>query len=827
MTSSSDTEQSQLMFVPSEGGADQARPSHGGVATHGWGLGRSPVGQAGRKRRGLWLVIVAVLALGGTFGSIVAASKLALNDHQDSHDDLVTSSKAIASTLQLDLQHEQDLATAAGADSLDNANLTQTEFVQWAKSIQAFSRYPELQGISDLKMVSPTQLAAFGRSQEADPPGPLRADGLFAVSPSGARPYYCLIAVSDPRHSADILPVGLDYCTTALGPALLRARSSGQSTFMPYKSGSTEELAIGTATYSGGTVPTTAAARRLAFDGWTGTEILPDVLLEKALDGHSSTAVEFHFAQGPSAANFTAGSAPRGAASTTVNLRDGWSVRVSGKVKGGGILADRNALVLLLAGLALTYLLGALILVLGTSRSRALQLVHQRTDELRYQAFHDPLTGLPNRALILDRISQMMARARREHTTMAAFFLDLDNFKDINDTLGHKCGDELLFAVGARLNGVIRQGDTIGRLGGDEFVMVVSGESLALGVDSISSRIASALKRPISIPGTEAPLNITTSIGIATGDRLLPEELLRDADVALYRAKAAGKNRAVLFSPSMQASVDDHRNLELDLRIALEKSQFFLVYQPMVHLESGTVRGFEALLRWRHPERGVIQPNAFIPALEASGMIVAVGRWVLEAACRQGAQWSRQGYPVKISVNVATAQLQVPDFADQISEVLFTSGFDPGQLVLELTETTMMRDPETIVARLDELKALGVRVALDDFGTGFSSLARLQQFPIDILKIDRSFISQCSDSDLPSTFVRAIVQLAKTLGLEVVAEGIETSAQWDYLTAEQVDVGQGFLFARPLEVDAVDHLLSQVHVPPEDPRTAVLVGGPV
>lgn len=489
---------------------------------------------------------------------------------------------------------------------------------------------------------------------------------------------------------------------------------------------------------------------------------------------------------------------------------------------------DRNgspdALVLLFGGLALTYLLATLIFVLGTSRSRALLLLSERTNELRHQAYHDPLTGLPNRALVLDRINQLMARARREHTTMAAFFLNIDNFKEINDTLGRPCGDELLAAVAARLLGVIREEDTVGRLGGDEFVMVASGESMAHGVEAISKRIFAALERPIAIPGNDTPLSITASIGIATGDSVLPEELLRQADVALYNAKAAGKNQAVQFAPSMQVSIEDHRNLELDLHLALVQKQFFLVYQPMVQLESGKVQGLEALLRWRHPTRGVMLPSAFLPVLESSGMIVPVGRWVLEAACRQATEWQRQGHPVSVSVNVAAAQMQCSEIAHDIGCVLAESGLDPALLIVELTETTMMRDPATIVARLDEFKGIGVRIAIDDFGTGFSSLARLRQFPIDILKIDRTFISQCEDSDTQSNFIRAIVQLGRTLDIEVVAKGIETAAQWDYLTGEQVDIGQGFLFARPIEVAAVDRLLSDLDVQPLEPGKATLVG---
>jgi diguanylate cyclase (GGDEF)-like protein len=528
--------------------------------------------------------------------------------------------------------------------------------------------------------------------------------------------------------------------------------------------------------------------------------------LATALAVHPATAVILTYGQGTSKVSFNSGSAPVGAQITTVNLHNGWHVQVQAAVSGRGLIENKDALALLLGGIVLCSLLAAFILLLGTSRSRALQLVLERTEELHHQAFHDPLTGLPNRALILDRIGQTMSRVRREHVSMATFFLDLDNFKDINDTLGHRSGDELLIEVGMRLTGAIRDGDTVGRLGGDEFVIVTAGSSMAGGVEVVTKRILAVLEAPFRISGSDIPLHVSASIGIAMGDRAIPEELLRDADIALYRAKAAGKCCAEVFTQSMQVAVDDHRSLDVDLHAALRKNQFFLLYQPTVELSTGAVTGFEALLRWRHPTRGVVQPDEFIPALEASGMIVQVGRWVLETACRQGAEWHKQGYRISISVNVACAQLQRDTIADDTHNALSSSGFDPTMLVLELTETTLMREVEKRVFRLQLLKAIGVRIAIDDFGTGFSSLARLQNFPIDILKIDQSFVSHCGDIR-NATFIRTFVQLGEALGIEVVAEGVETSAQRDFLISAKVDTGQGFLFARPLDVHAAEGLL--------------------
>ena len=457
----------------------------------------------------------------------------------------------------------------------------------------------------------------------------------------------------------------------------------------------------------------------------------------------------------------------------------------------------------------LSVLLGALIYVLGTGRSRALKLVSERTNELHHLALHDSLTGLPNRALILDRIHLMLARSRRDHSQVAVLFLDLDNFKDINDTLGHAAGDQLLAAVGARLASAIRQEDSVGRLGGDEFVVLAEGASLDAGVDVVADRILDVMATPFQIAGSEAPLTVTASIGIAEGRRETPDDLLRDADIALYQAKAAGKRCSVVFAPEMQEAVDDHRHLEVDLNTALESNQFFLLYQPVIDLASGVFTGVEALLRWRHPTRGVIQPDDFIPALESSGLIVPVGRWILEEACRQGTIWVGQGHRISVSINISANQLDRDQIVDDVQRALSTSGFDPTLCILELTETTLMHNVEDTRVRLTRLKALGVRVAIDDFGTGYSSLAYLRQFPIDVLKIDRSFVTGIADTAEAAALLHTMVQLGKALGLETVAEGIENDAQRTHVTAEHVDTGQGFLFARPLDVEAVNHLLEQ------------------
>ena len=433
---------------------------------------------------------------------------------------------------------------------------------------------------------------------------------------------------------------------------------------------------------------------------------------------------------------------------------------------------------------------------------------HNADEQLAFLATHDPLTGLPNRTLILDRVEQMLARSRRGQTPVAALFVDLDNFKSINDTLGHGAGDELLQAVAARLDGVVRATDAFGRLGGDEFVVVTEELSLEAGPELIAARLLEALKPPFKLgAGKQTRVTVTASVGIASGEHVSAEELLRDADIAMYRAKWDGKNRHVVFETGMQGMVQNRMELEMDLREALEKDEFFLVYQPTLDLHDMTPNGVEALIRWRHPVRGVVQPDDFIPLLEETGMIVEIGRWVLREACAQGAAWHKSAYPIGMAVNVSGRQLDSDQVIADIEEALSDSGLQPAALTIEITETTLMRNIEETARRLGEIKALGVRIAIDDFGTGYSSLAHLQRFPVDALKIDRSFILGLKHNQEGETLIHTLVQLGKSLSIETFAEGIEQDDELSLLRGEDCDSGQGFLFARPLDVAATEAFL--------------------
>ena len=435
----------------------------------------------------------------------------------------------------------------------------------------------------------------------------------------------------------------------------------------------------------------------------------------------------------------------------------------------------------------------------------------QKTDDkLVFMATHDTLTGLPNRTLILDRLQQALARARRHNTPVAVLFIDVDNFKGINDTLGHDVGDELLRHLTARLDGVVRTTDALGRLGGDEFVVIAEDLSLDAGVELIAERLLEALKEPVRLSEAhDTQLSVTASIGIAVGDRIAPEELLRDADIAMYRAKTDGKNRFVLFEADMHDAVQVRMELEMSLHEALVNDQFFLVYQPTFDLGDMRPTGVEALLRWRHPTRGVVAPNDFIPLLEETGLIVDVGEWVLDRACRQAVAWREAGHPIAVAVNVSGRQLDADNFASQVRDVVDRCGLDPRALTLEITETTLMRNIDATARRLAQVKEVGVCIAIDDFGTGYSSLAHLQRFPVDALKIDRSFISRLTQNAEGEALIHTLVQLGKALSINTLAEGIEREQELSILRSEQCESGQGFLLARPLDVDDVEVFLRE------------------
>ncbi len=432
-------------------------------------------------------------------------------------------------------------------------------------------------------------------------------------------------------------------------------------------------------------------------------------------------------------------------------------------------------------------------------------------EELTRQAFSDSLTGLPNRALFQDRLRHALAAARRHEQEVAVIFLDLDGFKVINDSLGHHAGDALLVAVAARLLRTVRPSDTVARFGGDEFAVLAVGENGLTTAAVMAERLLQALAEPVSVEGRD--VFIMASAGVALSDGVLagPADLLRRADIALYRAKGAGKGRVTVFDGSMEAAVAGRLNLETDLRRALERNEFHLVYQPEVNVSAGTVAGVEALLRWQHPERGAVSPVEFVPLAEETGIIVSLGAWVLREACRQVAEWRRLGHVADgftLSVNLSGRQLIQPDLVEVVSAVLAETEVPPAMLRLEITETVLMEDGPASTRTLERLKTLGVELAIDDFGTGYSSLAYLRRFPVDTVKVDRSFIAAVEDDPRVCAIVQTVTHLAHALGMRVTAEGIETQQQVRFVSEAGCDRGQGYYYYRPLPAGEVAVLLS-------------------
>jgi diguanylate cyclase (GGDEF)-like protein len=446
---------------------------------------------------------------------------------------------------------------------------------------------------------------------------------------------------------------------------------------------------------------------------------------------------------------------------------------------------------------------------------RLVEAIRRSEERLAHQAFHDPLTDLANRALFLDRVRHALALRVRRGTDVAVLFVDLDDFKKVNDSLGHGAGDRLLVSAAERLCACVRTADTVARLGGDEFAVLVEDAGGPVEAAAVAERLVDALRAPFAVGGTELFVSASVGVALATGADGA-DELLRNADVAMYYAKAQRKDGHALFEPWMHETVRERLALEADLRRALERGELALFYQPIVRLDTGEVIGAEALARWRHPERGYVPPSLFIPVAEETGLIVPLGRWILRTACEQARRWQAGRAPgqapLRVTINISGRQLQDPTFVADVRAVLAGSGVDPTSLVLEITESVLMQHTEVMLERLGELKRLGLSLAIDDFGTGYSSLGYLQRFPIDILKIDKAFVDAVRDGDGDPALARAVIALGDSLGLQTVAEGIERAEQAEGLRRLGCQLGQGYHFARPLTPAAFDELLRRAVV---------------
>ncbi len=432
-------------------------------------------------------------------------------------------------------------------------------------------------------------------------------------------------------------------------------------------------------------------------------------------------------------------------------------------------------------------------------------ITEQRRSEVKieYMAHHDALTDLPNRVLLNERLEQALGQGVHRQEIVAVHHLDLDQFKAVNDTFGHPAGDRLLKMVADRLRGLVRETDTIARMGGDEFVVVHAPINDPAEATSLAQRIIALISEPFDLDGHQATIGASVGIAVGPPDGVRPDQLLRNADLALYRAKGDGRGTFRFFEPAMDLQMQTRRIMERDLRKALPAGEFELHYQPVVNLASGDISGFEALIRWNHPDKGMISPAAFIPLAEETGFIVPIGEWVIRQACATAAKWPGD---LSVAVNISAAQFRSCGLMQVIVGALATSGLHPARLEIEITETVLLQNRDTTLAILRQLRELGIRIAMDDFGTGYSSLTYLQCFPFDKIKIDRSFVKDITENTGSLNIVRAVAALAKGMGMTATAEGVETREQLDRITSEGCNEMQGFLFSRPLPAHEIERL---------------------
>jgi len=824
--------------------------------------GPEPDGQPvarGRSRRGVARILLSLFLIVGLATAVFASWQWKNVESRQARQSFHEQASGVAAKVTKALQRDIDLTTTSRALIEQNPYITNAQLGSLFSTL-APSGPANASGITYIEKVSAAQLFYYRVAIATDPTSAVSAGTPFAITPSTAQAPYCftrLLALRSSLKSAgDVaLPPGLDWCSTSANAALVSSRGSGQLTVTKLL-GADESQMLGIQSQAGtapgnaaieslktldqafnstivvvapvytGPTPSTVSGRLNALEGWVGGIFDAAPILRAAVGPNSNLAVTLTRVNGGNKplvlATNNSSTALGGLVDAIPTSANGqWVVTVRQPLVAGSATGGTTGLMIggaiALATLILFFVLRSLVV----TRRRALDEAAEQTDELQHMAWHDPLTGLPNLTLVVDRAEQMLIRSRRSQLPCAALTLGIDRFKEFNDANGYETGDELLKAVGDRLGAVLREADTIGRVRGDEFVVLTDGASLAAGPELVAERILDVIKEPFFLGESRLePFVISASVGVALGPRVDGEHLLRDADTALSQAKEAGKGRYALFGQDMPQAIESRLAFENELRSAVATDQFFLRYQPIFDIETRTTTGVEALLRWQHPTRRVIPPDHFLPLLEESGLIIPLGRWVIQEACRQGVALHNSGYLISMSVNISARQLESEDLVKDVREALAVSGFEPNALVLEITETTIMRDTALMVDRLIALKGLGVRIAIDDFGTGYSSLAYLRQFPVDILKIDRSFISSLATTRDSSMLIHTLVQFGKTLGLETIAEGIEEEDQMDPLLAEQCDTGQGFLYGRPLSPTQLDIFL-RTHLTQEPPLWVV------
>jgi diguanylate cyclase (GGDEF)-like protein len=752
--------------------------------------------------------LAAIVIVVGALASVLGAKSVAHSSNPDSRAQFKRGAVSTLATVKVGLAHQEDLAVGAGTYLSRNPEGSSAEYKAWARWGRILRIHPELVSLSLISLVRTPELAAF----HARRAGLTASTATTAAKPGpGGRSYECLSAGTVSRALAAEPPASFDYCSAAAG--LLATRGTSHSRYRSTTTSRGAALEVFIPAYRGSTVPKSTAGRRAAFVGWLREVLEPRVLLTQALAGDTSGAARLRHRGGGADTVFTAGAPAHGAQSSVATLPGGWTLKSFGPpLTTVGLLDDGDALTVLILGLLASLLAGALVVFAGRRGGSAAPSPQTAGKTPPSEDLYDELTGLPNRSLTLDRAERMLARAGRNSAIMVgALFIDIDWFKDLNDKLGEEAGDQILKIVAERLQDVVRTHDTVGRYSGDEFVVIVESQVRGMRLDSLARRIIESLHKPVDIEGFGPSFCLTASIGVAFGRYATPEDLLRDAHMALFAAKAAGKDRYTLFNANMRSIIEGRGVLEVDLNTALQDSQFSLLYQPVFDLGDRRVVALEALLRWVHPTRGEVAPSDFIPLAEESGLIVPIGRWVLEEACTRAAAWNVAGHRVGIAVKVSPKQLSRDGFATDVLRALQQSGLDPSLLALEIAETTVMEDKVEAARRLEGLKGLGVKIAIDDFGSGYAYRSDLQRMPIDFLKVDRGSLAASEDEDYRSWLLEAILVFGRDLSLTVIAKGVESQEQAAALQSMGCTMAQGFYLGEPVDSEGIEGLLA---IPP-------------
>lgn len=706
------------------------------------------------------LACAAVIAAAALLG----AGALASREQSRARTNFASGTTVAAASAASFIDRQEALGVSTATYFAGNPKPSQADLLAWARGTRLFDRNPELARVTLVGAGSPAAPA-------------------------------CEVLAGVARGIGSYPPVVPVKC--GLSGTLRSAAAHGRPVYTP--GASTSQLGVVLPVYRGGTVPH-ASERSAALVGWMRAVITPGVAALTATGAPEVDAVVLSHSVGTGVASFAAGTAVRGAQSAVISLRGGWSAHVLGPAVPGGVLAGGAPTALLAAGLALAVMVGLVVFLLGSAGAGAGGSPEPRAE------LHDAVTSLPNQALMMDRADRVLARVGRAPGMLAgALLVDVDAFTEINERLGREVGDELLATVAQRLQDVVRDEDSVGRMGGDEFLVIVEATARSARLDRLAGRILEALRKPIELDAGPS-FTATASVGLAFGRYSDPEQLLHDARLALYASKAAGKDRYTVFNANLRSVIEGRSVLEIDLDRALAENQFSLIYQPVYDLGARRVTALEALIRWQHPKRGELLPADFIPIAEETGLVVPIGRWVLEQACLRAAAWNVAGHRVGVSVTVSRHQLDRDGFATDVLRALQQSGLPAQQLTLEVAEATVMEDVAAAAQRLLSIKQLGVKIAIDDFGRGYAYRSDLQRLPLDYLKVDRSSLAASEDEDYRSWLLEAILVFGRDLGLTVIAKGVESSEQLVSLQGLGCTLAQGSFLGEPARAEAVERL---------------------